>query len=326
MSSPLQVGILGASSFALRTMAPALARCSGLRLRAIASRDKSKAESAASAAGCEAVVGYEALVDRPDIDVVYVPLPPALHEDWVLLALRRGKHVLCEKPFAPDPAGAERMIAVARAAGKLVAENILFPHHSLVWEVKRRIDAGEIGALRLLRCAFTIPPLKPDDVRHQPALGGGARYDVGTYPARLARIFLGDDFEVEAASETICPQRRVDVRGFAQLRGANGAVGQAVWGFDMQYQCSWEFHGAKGRLTVDRAFTPPPDFPPALRIERGIERVEEKLKPDDQAANVLTAFARTAVSGAFEEAYAELVRQSRALARLAGKTVKEIRP
>ena len=314
---PLRIGILGASAFALRSMAPAMAPASGCRLVAIASRSPEKAAAAAARFGCAAVGSYEALLERGDLDAVYVPLPPSLHEEWVLRALGRGLHVLCEKAFAVDADSAGRMVAAARAAGRLVSENILFPHHRLLERVRALLAGGEIGALRCFRSTFTIGALDEGNVRLRPELGGGARYDLGTYMIKSARTFLGEELRFVGAAALPRRGRGVDTGACFQVVSPEGVVAQLAYGFDCQYQNTWEFIGERGRITVSRVYTPPPDFSHVLRIESGTDVREEALEPDHQARNMLRDFRAAAVEPPLHETRAvELLRQAEGMERL----------
>src|SRR5207253_2435065 len=106
-------GVLGAARIALRKVIPAMQCGSQTRVTAIASRDAARARQAASELGIERVHGsYEALIDDPEIDAVYIPLPNHLHVPWTIRAARAGKHVLCEKPIALTAADIEQLIAV----------------------------------------------------------------------------------------------------------------------------------------------------------------------------------------------------------------------
>lgn len=275
--SPLRVGVLGCSAFALRAMVPALALTPGVTLSAIASRDPAKAEAAAKAHGGRAVSGYRAMVEDPDLDVLYVPLPTGLHEPWVMAALEAGKHLLVEKSLAADLRSARRMLDLAERRDLLVAENFLFRRHPQRTWVHERIAEGAIGRLVLFRACFTIPPLAGDNFRYDAALGGGALLDVGAYMVKSVAEFLGPAAVLRDASIETDAGRGVDVRGAASWRTPEGVVAQAAWGFDTHYQCTWEFLGTAGRLVCERALTPPPGFEPPVRLEAGNDRRELRL-------------------------------------------------
>ena len=193
---PLRLGVLGCASIAWRRTLPALAAQPRLRLAAVASRDPAKAGRFAERFGGEPVVGYERLLERDDVDAVYVPLPAALHAPWVERALRAGKHVLAEKPLATRCSDARRLVALADELGLVLAENFMFTLHSQHVQVRKLIGDGVIGEPRMLTAAFAIPALPPDDMRYLSEVGGGALVDVGGYPLRTASMLLGDRLEV----------------------------------------------------------------------------------------------------------------------------------
>src|SRR3989304_3453565 len=98
MEKPLRMGVLGCARIAERYMLSAINLSNRTQLVAVASRSKTRAEKFAEIFGCDPVVGYENIISRQDIDAVYIPLPPSLHEELAIESLRSGKHVLCEKP------------------------------------------------------------------------------------------------------------------------------------------------------------------------------------------------------------------------------------
>src|SRR5262245_23215960 len=113
----LRWGILGVAKINERLL-PAFAKAANAELRAIASRSPERAQAAAEAAGIPtAHGGYEALLDDPDVDAVYNPLPNTLHAEWTMKAAERGKHVLCEKPLCPTAPEAQRLVEFCRAKG-----------------------------------------------------------------------------------------------------------------------------------------------------------------------------------------------------------------
>src|SRR4029453_10999024 len=110
----LRWGILGVAKINERLL-PSFGRAVNAELRGIASRSLDKARAAAKAAGIpKAYANYEELLDDPEIDAVYNPLPNALHAEWTRKAAERGKHVLCEKPLAPTAAEAQEVVEFCR--------------------------------------------------------------------------------------------------------------------------------------------------------------------------------------------------------------------
>src|SRR5204863_9324953 len=136
------------------------------------SRDGDRARSVARQYGCAAVEGYEALLDRPDVDAVYLPVPTGLHAVWTARALQAGKHVLAEKPLATTREEASELGALARSRDLVLMENYMFVHHSQHRAVRDLVDGGAIGELRVFSAAFGFPPGPATDIRYRPELGG----------------------------------------------------------------------------------------------------------------------------------------------------------
>lgn len=286
----MRFGILGAASIARRMMLPAFVDVPEAQAVAVASRDKSRAEALASEFGIQAEHSYESLLARDDIDAVYIPLPPQLHESWALRALESGKHVLCEKPMTTSVASAERMVTAARAAGKVLAENWMFVFHRQLAEVDVLADAYNLGELRLLRASFGIPELDTDNFRYRATLGGGALLDVGGYPIRVARHFLGDSLEVVGSTLWTPEGSEVDRFGSILLAGEHAASAQLAFGFDVFYQCELQLWFARGKITAPRIFTAPPGHSPLIAVETSAERTDVEVSPDNHFSGALRDF------------------------------------
>lgn len=128
-TNKLRIGVMGCSGFAARAMIPAMKELPEIELKAVASRNGVKAKTYAERFDCDAVEGYDGLLRREDLDAIYMPLPPGLHEEWISRSLEAGKHVLVEKPFVTDGSAALHLLRKAREKRLLVMENFLFLHH-----------------------------------------------------------------------------------------------------------------------------------------------------------------------------------------------------
>ncbi|MFC8827291.1 Gfo/Idh/MocA family protein [Streptomyces sp. NPDC057137] len=294
---PVRIGVLGCAEIARRRMLPAFAASAHTRLVAVASRDAARARSTAAPYDARPVHGYHPLLERDDIDAVYVPLPAALHHTWVEAALRAGKHVLAEKPLTTEATGTARLFRLARRGGLALVENVMFVHHPQHETVRRLVADGAVGELRSFRAEFSVPRLPAADIRHQPELGGGALWDTGVYPVRAALHFLGPHLEAVGAVLTKDRGLGVDTSGAALLRTPSGVTAQLAFGLDHGYASAYELCGSHGRISVDRAFTPPADHAPVVRIESRAGRREIRLEPCDQVAAAVSAFASAALRG-----------------------------
>jgi NDP-hexose-3-ketoreductase len=305
---------MGCADVAWRVMLPAMAESASVRAVAVASRDPGKAARFAERFSCEAVVGYEALLERDDVEAVYIPLPTGLHEEWVTRTLRAGKHVLVEKSLAMDYESAQSMCGLAEEEGLLLMENFMFPHHAQHQQVNGLVGNGSLGEIRMLRSTFGFPPLPADNFRYRRQLGGGALLDAGAYVVKAASLFLGSELKLLGAHLHTDNRAGVEVHGSAMFSNAKGQVAQIGFGFDHYYQCRYELLGAAGRLVAERAFTAPPFFRPTIRLQQQDHEQIFAARADNQAANMLSCFAAAiAARGDFAEHRREMLGQARLL-------------
>jgi predicted dehydrogenase len=304
----LRIGILCPADIAFRRFLPALRKLSRFEYAGVAVARESewfggglddaaikakiaKAERFRAALGGAIFEGYETLLERDDIDCVYIPLPPALHYEWAEKALRRGKHVLLEKPFTDNLAKTMFLIELARKKNLAVHENYMFQYHSQIEYIINKIKSGVIGNVRLYRLDFGFPIKGPGDFRYNKALGGGALLDCGGYPLRLASLLLGDTARVAHAVSGVKEGFDVDVYGHATLVNDYGVTAQISFGLDNAYKCSLEVWGSQGTIFTNRVFTAPDGFSPIVTIRVGDgAAVDEILTTDDSFQRSLERF------------------------------------
>ncbi|TCO44756.1 Gfo/Idh/MocA family protein [Actinocrispum wychmicini] len=292
MSARLRVGVLGCSDVAWRRTLPALQAAPRVELVAVASRDSAKAQRFASNFSCVATT-YSDLLDRDDIDAVYMPLPPALHLPWGAKVLSAGKHLLSEKPLASSAAEARQLLQRARENGVLLRENFTFLHHPQHESVRKLMASGRLGAVRSFSGAFCFPPLPASDIRYSAHLGGGSLRDAGVYPIRAAQLLFGNDLTLSGSVLRVDPGRGVDLAGQALLVSADGVPITVQFGFQHSYGSFYSVWGSAGRLHLDRAFTPPADWRPVLRIDAE----EIALEPEHQFQRAVESFADAVLAG-----------------------------
>jgi D-xylose 1-dehydrogenase (NADP+, D-xylono-1,5-lactone-forming) len=262
----LRWGLLGTARIN-RAIIPALRQSSKCALVAVASRDASRAAAfAAQWAIDEVVDSYTALLMRPDIDVVYVPLPNSQHAEWTIRAAQAGKHVLCEKPLALSVQDVDAIAAAADLHDVVVTEAFMYRHHPQTHLVRRLIEAGTIGRVRYLRGSFTFPLTSQLNIRLDPLLGGGSLWDVGCYPISWARAVLGQEAESVFGWARRCPTG-VDESFAGQIQFPGDVHMQFDCGFTMPFRTSMEVVGAEGVLSVERPFKPAPRG--VIRVTRG---------------------------------------------------------
>jgi len=202
-----------------------------------------------------AYAGYQALLDDPDIDVVYNPLPNHLHAEWTIQAVRAGKHVLCEKPLALS---LDEVDAIARAAHedqRVVSEAFMYRHHPQTIKVKDLVDSGAIGKVQVVNGSFTFKLTDPTDVRMIPEMGGGSVWDVGCYPISYARYIAGAE-PIEVSGWQVTGPTGVDETFVGQMRFANGVCAQFDCGFRAPFRTHIEIVGSDGAISIPHPFRP----------------------------------------------------------------------
>jgi predicted dehydrogenase len=203
----IRVGLIGAAGIAPQALLAPARRRDDLEVVAIAARSAESAERFATEHGIPvAVEGYAALLERDDIDLVYIALPPSEHARWSIAALESGKDVLCEKPITMNAAEAEAVAAAADRTGRLVVEAFHDHYHPLTGVIRDVVGSGALGELVSIDTSFTADnPFSPTSLRHVPELGGGALMDLGCYPVHWIRAISGEEPTVVGARASAGP-------------------------------------------------------------------------------------------------------------------------
>jgi predicted dehydrogenase len=265
----LRWGILSTASIATEKVIPGMLRAARCEVVAIGSRDQARAAAVAERHGIPRVHGsYEALLADPDVDAVYIPLPNHLHAEWTIAAARAGKHVLCEKPLALNPADAERMIEACRAEGVALMEAFMYRLHPSWVAVRALVAAGRIGRLAAVNSWFSYFNDDPANIRNVHAYGGGALFDIGCYSVNLSRMLFGAEPRRVEASIVRDPVSGVDVLASGLLEFADGI---ATFTCSTRAEPDQQVHvyGTAGRISVGIPFNIPPDRPTQVHVTAG---------------------------------------------------------
>ncbi len=310
MTRALRFGILGAARIAPPALVSPCQDYARAEVVAIAARDPQRARRFAQHNGVpEVSESYADLVQRPDIDAVYNALPASLHAPWTIAALRAGKHVLCEKPFALDAEEAQRMVDEADTARVVLVEAFHYRYHPLFERVIEICSSGKLGAIERIEGRFNAPIANPEDIRFDLALGGGATMDLGCYPIHWLRTLLKSEPEVVSAEAREGPEG-VDIEMTAELRfrrqvGAGDSV-TAPGGVSGIVRC--EMHGeagfladlnvicAKGELEVINPLAP--NHGHRIRLRKGADETTATVEGDTTFRHQLEAFTGAVLDGA----------------------------
>lgn len=225
-TGPIRWGILSTGKIA-HTQTKALKLLPDAEVLAVGSRSQSGADAFADAYGiARRYASYQALVDDPDVDVIYVATPHTLHAENTRMALHAGKHVLCEKPFTLNAKEAAGVIALARANKRLLLEAMWVRWLPTFVTIRGWLKEGVIGDVKLVRgnLCFRLND-DPQKRIYNPALGGGALLDVGVYPVSFAAMVLGKPTAMHSTVR-LAKSTGVDESAVITFAYASGAVAE----------------------------------------------------------------------------------------------------
>jgi predicted dehydrogenase len=254
-----------------RRLIPAIRASERGELVAVASRDQERADAYAGEWSIPRTYSsYEALLDDPEIEAVYISLPNNLHAQWTVRAIQAGKHVLCEKPLAISVEECDQIIVAAESADVVVTEAVMYLYHPLLHKARQLVREGAVGQVTLVRGSLSFLLERPNDVRWKPELGGGSLWDVGSYPVSFIRWIAGEPEQV-FGWQTL-GDSGVDATFAGLLRYSDGVLGVFDCGFRQQFRSEAEVIGTDGVLIIEQPY--PMGANTRLLLRRGAEEEE----------------------------------------------------
>ncbi len=223
----IRMGLLGASKIAPQALIEPARRRDDCEVVCVAARDGDRARAYAEQHKIlESTGSYEALIAHPGIDLIYNALPPHRHADLTIAALEAGKAVLCEKPFAMNATEAQAMTEAAERTGRPLIEAFHYRFHPMFGDILAQLRSGAIGKLCAIKSEFSVAiKYRPGELRHDPALGGGALMDLGCYALHWARTVAGSEPRVTQARSKLS-EHGADLVTTAQLEFEDGVTAQ----------------------------------------------------------------------------------------------------
>ncbi|MBO5999674.1 MAG: Gfo/Idh/MocA family oxidoreductase [Lachnospiraceae bacterium] len=250
--SKVKWGILGTANIARWGMIPGMKQADNCELYAIAGRSAEKAKKYQEDYGFQKAYGsYDELLRDEDVQAVYIPLPNSIHKEWVLKALKAGKHVLCEKPIGLNAAQVKEMFETAAKEGKYLMEAYAYLHTPYIASLQETVNSGMIGEVDYLETAFITQDYK-EDIRLHKELGGGAMYDLGCYCTTMILSLIDSDPEFVKASAEFS-ELGVDKMTAGLIRFENGVRASFNVGMILGKNTDFRFdrlyiHGSKGTV------------------------------------------------------------------------------
>ena len=260
-----------------RKVIPGAQASEKVELVAVASRNQARAEEYAHTWGIERAYGsYEAMLEDPDVDAVYISLPNTMHREWSIRSVEAGKHVICEKPFSKRPEDVEAAFDAADRAGRLLTEAFMYRHNPQTARLTELVRAGAIGELRVIRSAFSYSLYDTENIRLRTDVEGGSLMDVGCYCVSGSRLLAGEP-------ESVFGQAYIGPSGTdwvftGAMRFAGDVHALFDCGTSLSERDELELIGTEGSLFLD---DPWHCYEPVMELRRDgdVERIE--LDPVD---------------------------------------------
>ncbi|WP_299370644.1 Gfo/Idh/MocA family oxidoreductase [uncultured Tateyamaria sp.] len=298
MTQPIRWGILGASNFARKDMAPAIHAARGAELVALATSSAAKAAPFQDfCPGLQVFEDYDALLANPGIDAVYIPLPNHLHVEWSLKALAAGKHVLCEKPMAMAAADYAQLVEARDASGCFATEAYMIVNHPQWQRARQLLRDGAIGDLVHVEGLFCYNNAsETDNVRNRPETGGGGIPDIGVYTYGITRWMTGQE-PAEITHADVDFENGVDVVARVSARFPSFS---AHWVNSMRMHPiqDMNFVGTDGVIRLTAPFNPARFATARLELHQGTVVTEERFPGVDHYVLQVEAFTAHVRDGA----------------------------
>ena len=297
MTKKLKWGVMSTAKIGLQKVIPAMQQGKLCDVQAIASRNMTSAHEAAKKLGIpKAYDSYEALLDDPSIEAIYIPLPNHLHVPMAIKALKADKHVLCEKPVGMNQQEARNLMAEAEKHPHLkVMEAFMYRFHPQFIQIHYILKSGAIGEIKSMHSTFFYFNNNPEDIRNQADIGGGGLLDIGCYCISGSRYIMGGKPVRVSGALELDPKLKID-RLASGILDFGGKTATFTCSTQMKFQATMEVYGSKGKLVIDNPFVPPANQSTGFHVinENGEEHFE--VAAANQYALMADAFAESVLN------------------------------
>lgn len=289
-------GILSTATIAVEQVIPAIQQSQLGQVWAIASRREEKAKITAHQFDIPHYhKNYEELLNDPEVDAVYIPLPNHLHVKWATKALRAGKHVLVEKPVAMNVKEAQALLEEAQQHPELkIMEAFMYKFHPQWIDVKQKIREGAIGNLEMIQSSFSFFDDDPASIVNVKEYGGGSLMDVGCYPVSISRYLFDAEPIRVLSTQDFHSDFGVDVTtsGILEFEAGRSIFFSSIGLMEHQ---EVKLFGTRGKIEFEIPFNPPRDRAVTVKMttEDGVK--ELSFGPGDQYSLQTDAFSRAII-------------------------------
>ncbi|WP_299580163.1 Gfo/Idh/MocA family oxidoreductase [uncultured Sunxiuqinia sp.] len=284
MTQKIKWGVLSTAKIALQKVIPALQKSQYCEVSAIASRTLEKASQAAHDLDIVKHYGsYEELLEDPEIEAIYNPLPNHMHVYWTMKALEAGKHVLCEKPIGMNTEEAQALAeALKNFANLKVMEAFMYRFHPQWEKVFELVKNGAIGEVKTMQSFFSYFNIDPQNIRNQADIGGGALMDIGCYCASFPRFIFEEEPVQVVGHMEFDPVMKTDHLTMGMLQFPSGKTASFTCSTQLIPFQQTNIFGDEGHICIQIPVNAPPDASTQITLRTREKTEAFTFPPVDQ--------------------------------------------
>jgi predicted dehydrogenase len=236
---------------------------------------------------------YDEIIEKKNIDAVYISLPIGLHEKWIKKAAKAGKHVLCEKSVSTSHKSTKKILDVCKKNEIRVLEGFTFrfhPQHQKICSLLQQKILGEIFSLSI-KYGF-VRKFSKNDFRFKNELGGGVLNDLGCYIISASKMIFDKNPVKIQCNLLTNSKHKIDTKGSILIEYEKNKMTQGFFGYENYFQSNYELWGEKGIISADWAFNIKKNISAKIRVQKQNKTKQFQLKPTNQFKLMIDSFSK----------------------------------
>ena len=278
----MKLAVWGLGKHAINNILPACKKSLDIELFGVYTRDELTRNKCAKNFDCRTWQNQYEMLDDPNVNIIYLSTPPALHYQSGIEILTSGKHFWCEKPFTTNLENTQHLIEVSEKHNLTLAEGCMYLHHPQFLLLKEQLKMFKPNEIKLINSTFTLPFSETPGFRYNKELGGSTLLDIGTYPLSIILHLIEDEQpQILLTKSNIDKSSKVDMSGLTILKSDGGTICNLFWGMGFGYRNEIDILTTKGSIYSDKIFSKKEDFVPKIFIRNNygdISNIESKAE------------------------------------------------
>ncbi len=291
MKNQIRYGIIGCSSIAQRSTVPAIIESNHSHLEMIGSRSIDNAKKLSKSFSCKSFGNYDEILENDNVDAVYISLPIALQEKWVLKAAKAGKHILCEKSVTTSHKSTKKILNVCKQNELRLLEGFTYRFHPQHEKILSMIQQNILGKIFAFSAKYGFDrPFSKDDFRFTKKLGGGSLNDLGCYIINSSRMIFNDnplEIECNLLNNNL---HEIDTQGSITMKFSDNKIAHGIFGYNNYFQSTYDLWSKEAFVNLEWAFNIKKNIPAKINLKKQNKTKQICLKPANQFTLMMDNF------------------------------------